>query len=105
MSELTFEWDDRKNRANLKKHRISFEEAQTVFFDESAIEFFDPDHSRNENRFLLIGRSFKLRILIISYCYRSQEKVIRIISSRLATRRERRIYLREKSYEKRIRLS
>ncbi|MCI0611803.1 BrnT family toxin [bacterium] len=93
MAELTFEWDARKNDANIKKHRISFEEAQTVFFDENAIEFFDPDHSKAENRFLLIGRSFKLRILIISYCYRQSEEVIRIISSRMATKKERMIYI------------
>jgi uncharacterized DUF497 family protein len=93
MPELRFEWDERKNKANIKKHRISFEEAQTAFLDESAIEYFDPDHSKTENRFLLIGRSFKLRILIISYCYRSHEEVIRIVSLRKATKKERMAYI------------
>ncbi len=64
MADLTFEWDARKNEANIKKHRISFEEAQTVFFDENAIEFFDPDHSKTENRFLLIGRSLEWTLFL-----------------------------------------
>lgn len=64
MKPLTFSWDDRKNKANQKKHGISFEEAQSVFFDENAIEFFDPDHSEKEDRFLLLGLSYRLRILV-----------------------------------------
>lgn len=94
MHKLQFEWDDRKNRINRRKHRISFEEAQTAFFDENAIEFFDPDHSGTEERFLLLGRSFKLRILIICHCYRKAEDVIRIISARKATKKEQLVYIR-----------
>jgi len=92
MNGLRFEWNERKNRLNRKKHGISFEEAQTVFFDEHAIEYFDPDHSLDEERFLLLGRSFKLRILLVSYCYRKAEDVIRIISARKATKLEQKPY-------------
>jgi len=67
MKPLRFIWDKRKSKANQKKHGISFEEAQTVFFDENAIEFFDPDHSKSEDRFLLLGLSSNLRILVISH--------------------------------------
>ena len=92
MNGLRFEWNERKNRLNRKKHGISFEEAQTVFFDEHAIEYFDPDHSLDEERFLLLGRSFKLRILLVSYCYRKAEDVMRIISARKATKLEQKPY-------------
>jgi uncharacterized DUF497 family protein len=91
---LRFEWDESKNRLNQRKHRISFEEAQTVFFDDDAIEFADPDHSEEEDRFLLLGRSFRLRVLIVCHCFREREDVIRIISARKATRRERLVYTR-----------
>lgn len=69
MKPLRFSCDNRKNKANQKKHGLSFEEAQTVFFDEDAIEFFDSDHSETENRFLLLGLSYRLRILLVSYCF------------------------------------
>ena len=91
---LRFEWDERKSKANQKKHAVSFEEAQTVFFDEHAIEFPDPDHSEEENRFLMLGRSFRLRILVVSHCLRKSESVIRLISARRATRKERTVYVR-----------
>jgi len=59
MNSITFSWDDRKNKANQKKHGVSFEEAQTVFFDEHAIEYYDPDHSESEDRFLMLGLSYQ----------------------------------------------
>lgn len=88
MDRLRFVWDEKKNRANQKKHGVSFEEAQTVFFDENAIEFFDPDHSEEEDRFLLLGLSFRLRLLVVCHCYRESHGIIRIISAREATRTE-----------------
>jgi len=91
---LRFEWDERKAKANQKKHAVSFEEAQTVFFDDNAIEFPDPYHSEEEKRFLMLGRSFRLRILVVSHCFRRSESVIRIISARKATRKERTAYVR-----------
>ncbi len=89
---INFEWDDNKNRANKRKHGISFEEARTVFLDESALEFPDPDHSEDEDRFLLLGRSFQLRILVVCHCFRESDAAIRIISARKASTRERKAY-------------
>ena len=89
---LTFEWDNRKAAANLRKHGVSFEEAQAVFFDDEAREFFDPDHSEDEARFLLVGRSYRLRVLLICHCFRESEGAIRIISARRATKKERTAY-------------
>ena len=91
---IRFDWDEGKNRLNQNKHGVSFEEAQTVFFDESAIEFPDPDHSEEEDRFLLLGRSFLLRVLLVCHCYRESESVIRVISVRKATRKEKEMYTR-----------
>ena len=88
MDRLGFAWDKKKNEANRKKHGVSFEDAQTVFFDENAIEFFDPDHSEEEDRFLLLGLSFRLRVLVVCHCYRESQGVIRVISARKATRKE-----------------
>ena len=88
---LRFDWDERKNKANQRKHGIFFEEAQTVFFDGGAIEFDDPQDSAKEAKFLIIGRSIRLRILIISYCFR--QSTIRIISARKATSQERVYYI------------
>jgi uncharacterized DUF497 family protein len=90
---LRFEWDERKNRANLRRHGIAFQEAQTVFMDENAILIDDPDHSEDEERFVLLGLSFGLRILVVCHCYR-QDEVIRIISARKANRREDESYVR-----------
>ena len=94
MDDLRFIWDEDKNKKNQKKHGISFDEAKTVFFDENAIEFLDPDHSKEEDRFILLGFSFKLRMLIVCYCYRENDTVIRIISARKATIKERLNYQR-----------
>nr|WP_320193284.1 BrnT family toxin [uncultured Desulfobacter sp.] len=94
MSKLIFEWDDAKNKINLKKHGVSFEEAQTVFFDDNAIEFDDPDHSLNEERYLLLGFSQSLKILVVCHCYRDSDSIIRIISARKATKKEQKAYYR-----------
>ena len=92
MSALTFEWDHRKAVANLKKHGIAFEEAQSVFFDERARLIDDPDHSEAEDRFVLLGLSSSLRLLLVCHCYRREGDVIRIISARKATARESKHY-------------
>ncbi len=94
MSEIHFEWDKSKAALNKKKHGVSFEEAQTVFYDENAIEFFDPDHSGSEDRFIMLGVSFKLRLLVVCHCVRKAQSVIRIISARRATRHEATQYRR-----------
>ena len=91
---MRFQWDDKKDRANRRKHGVSFGEAQTVFFDEHAIEFPDPDHSDEEDRFLLLGLSLRLRVLIVCHCFRESESVVRIISARKATEKERGVYVR-----------
>jgi uncharacterized protein len=92
MQGLSFDWDKEKNKSNLKKHGISFEEAQTVFVDENALLIHDPDHSGEEDRFILLGLSAKPRLLVVCHCYREIEEVIRIISARKATRVEQKIY-------------
>jgi uncharacterized DUF497 family protein len=94
MKELQFEWDKRKEKTNIKKHGVSFEEAQAVFYDENAIQFFDPDHSDDEDRFILLGISFKLRILVVCHCFREDEEIIRIISARKADDDEENEYWR-----------
>jgi uncharacterized DUF497 family protein len=92
MSTLLFEWDDRKAAANLKKHGVSFEEAKTVFFDERAKLIDDPDHSEDEERFVLLGMSSALRVLLVCHCYRGKGNVIRIISARKAIAKESKSY-------------
>ncbi len=92
MNDIRFEWDERKNRENKRKHRVSFEEAQTVFLDDNAIRYFDPDHSEDEDRFLMLGMSFTLRVLVVCHCYRADDFVIRIISARRADKREQANY-------------
>jgi uncharacterized DUF497 family protein len=92
MSELRFEWDERKNRENQRKHGVSFEEARTVFFDEGALLIADPDHSESEERFVLLGLSSALRNLVVCHCYRSEAGAIRLISARKANRAERKKY-------------
>jgi uncharacterized DUF497 family protein len=94
MERIALGWDDKKAEQNLKKHKVSFEEALTVFFDDNAIEFFDPDHSAKEDRFLMLGVSGQLRLLVVSYCFRSKGKQIRIISARKATTKEQKVYTR-----------
>ncbi len=85
---LTFEWDENKDRINQLKHKISFEEAQTVFYDEQALVIDDPEHSEEEERFIILGMSRKANLLVVCHCCRSDENVIRIISARKATRSE-----------------
>jgi uncharacterized DUF497 family protein len=92
MGGLTFEWDDKKNTANWKKHSVSFEEAQSVFSDENALLIHDPDHSAGEDRFILLGLSLSLRLLVVCHCYRKSDSIIRIISARRATRAEQMRY-------------
>ena len=92
MNEIRFDWDETKNAANIKKHGVSFDEAQTVFLDENAIRYFDPDHSQDEDRFIMLGMSFKLRILVVCHCYRSSDSIIRIISARKANKKEAQDY-------------
>ena len=94
MSQLRFEWDPAKAVENKRKHGVLFEEAQTIFLDEFAVLIDDPDHSGEEERFLLLGLSVSLRTLVVSHCYRKADDVIRLISARKATRREREIYNR-----------
>jgi hypothetical protein len=85
---IKFEWHPTKSSAKLRKHNVSFEEAQTVFYDEYAVQFFDEEHSADENRFLLLGMSFEANQLIVCHCERQDGEVIRIISARKATKRE-----------------
>lgn len=94
MKDVRFEWDRKKELANFRNHGVEFEEAKTVFYDERAIEFYDEDHSSKEVRFLMIGLSLKFRILLVSYTFReiSDEDLIRIISSRKATKNEQKVY-------------
>ncbi|MBI2932141.1 MAG: BrnT family toxin [Planctomycetes bacterium] len=92
VGEPRFEWDPRKDRANRRKHGVSFSEARTVFFDEGALMTADPDHSDEEDRFLIIGFSIQARVLLVCFCERRDGDVIRIISARRATKRERRLY-------------
>ena len=92
MSALRFEWDQRKNRLNRRRHGITFEEAEGVFLDDDALLIDDPDHSDQEDRFVLLGFSFRLRVLVVCHCYRHGGDVIRIISARKANPTERELY-------------
>jgi len=92
MNGISFQWDQIKNRENIKKHKVSFEEAKTVFYDESARLISDPEHSINEERFILLGISAKLRLLIVVHAYKENDEVIRIISARKATKSESKYY-------------
>lgn len=89
---ISFEWDPAKATANLRKHQVSFDEARSVFYDEFAVQFFDEDHSTEEDRFLLLGMSTGSKLLIVCHCEREDGEVIRIISARKATRRESAFY-------------
>ena len=93
---MNFEWDENKAATNQQKHGITFQEAATVFQDEDALQIFDPDHSKAEDRFILLGMSSILRILVVCHCYRANDDVIRIISARKATRNESSTYKRRK---------
>ena len=94
MIDLRFEWDEAKSRRNVRKHGVSFEEARAVFLDDNAIRFYDPDHSHDEDRFIMLGMSFTLRILVVCHCYKENDSTIRIISARKATRHEATQYRR-----------
>lgn len=96
MEKLRFEWDARKDRANTGKHGVTFEEARTAFYDEYAIQFYDPDHSEEEARFILLGMSFKLRTLVVCHCFRKAETVVRLISARKASSPEVQEYWRRR---------
>ena len=89
---IRFEWDSAKAAANVRKHAVSFEEAQSVFYDEFAIQFFDDEHSMGEGRFLLLGMSTTARLLLVCHCEREAGDIIRIISARKATPRESAFY-------------
>ena len=92
MNKINFEWDIEKNSTNQKKHGVSFEEAKTSFYDENAIQYFDPDHSEVEDRFILLGLSFKLRVVVVCHCFRKEDTVIRLISARKANKDENEYY-------------
>ena len=96
MDEIKFTWDEEKAKANMRKHNVSFEEASSVFADENARLKHDPEHSDEEDRFIILGFSSTLRILVVCHVYRQGDQIIRLILARKATRNERR------DYEKRI---
>jgi len=89
---IKFEWDASKALSNRKKHGVSFEEAQSVFYDDFAVQFFDDENSDQEDRFLLLGHSNQSRILLICHCEKESGNTIRLISARKATTKERRLY-------------
>ncbi|MCB2173943.1 BrnT family toxin [bacterium] len=92
MKKLVFAWDDNKAEENKRKHGVAFEEARSVFFDDQAIQFWDDSHSSQEDRFLMLGLSYKLRILLVVHCFRETDSTIRIISARKATQNEMKHY-------------
>ena len=92
MSTLQFEWDERKATLNARKHGVTFDEAKSVFVDERARLIDDPDHSVDEERFVLLGLSSALRLLLVCHCYRGEGNVIRIVSARKATNQESKAY-------------
>lgn len=89
---MHFDWDEEKNILNFKNHEIWFEEAQTIWADPTSIEFFDPDHSDDEDRFIRIGHSTSNRVLLVVFCERNSGKTVRIISARKAAPKERKQY-------------
>jgi hypothetical protein len=97
MSEILFEWDERKNKENQRKHGVSFEEAQTVFLDNRALIYFDSEHSKEEDRFIIVGNCIRFRLLMVVHCYREEQLKIRILSARRATSGEQKSY--EESHE------
>ena len=92
MDDLKFIWDENKNKRNIAAHNVSFEEAKTVFYDPNARVIYDPDHSDKEERFIILGISKLLNILVVCHCYRENDEIIRIISARKATAKERKQY-------------
>jgi len=97
MKKIKFEWDLNKDKSNIKKHGVSFKEAKTVFYDKHAIQFFDPEHSEDEERFILLGNSFTSNMMIVCHCFRENETIIRIISARKADKDEEQVYWSEQS--------
>ena len=92
---MLFDWDPEKADINKHKHGISFVEAKSVFFDPNALLISDPEHSENEERFILLGLSYILRVVVVCHCYRKQNSLIRIISARKATKHEQKQYRRK----------
>ena len=88
MNTIKFDWDKNKARINLAKHKVSFEEGQSVFDDDNARLIFDPDHSENEDKFILLGLSCSLKILTVVHCYKDENNIIHLISARKATKSE-----------------
>jgi hypothetical protein len=93
MKEIEFSWDSAKNRENQRKHGVGFQEAATAFEDENGRLKHDPDHSEQEDRFILLGISSNLRLLVVSHTYRRDDRTIRIITARKATQSERKQYV------------
>ena len=89
---IKFEWNSRKAKSNETKHKVSFDEAQSVFFDEYAQQFYDSQNSDDEDRFFMLGKSIKSRVLVVVHCERDGDEIIRIISARKATSKERKFY-------------
>jgi uncharacterized DUF497 family protein len=89
---IQFEWDELKNQSNIRKHKVSFEDAKTIFDDPNGLLIHDPDHSDDEDRFILLGMSTQLSLLIVAHCYQADDEVIRIISARKAEKRESKAY-------------
>jgi len=92
LNNSVFTWDNEKHKINLKKHGVSFEEATTVFEDDNALVRPDPDHSLNEERFIILGLSKYMNLLIVCHCYRTEDSIIRLISARKANNREEKEY-------------
>ncbi|MCB4791846.1 MAG: BrnT family toxin [Elusimicrobia bacterium] len=92
MKHIEFEWDKKKDNSNKKKHGISFEEAKTIFYDPNALLIHDPSHSDHEDRFIMLGVSRILRLLVVCHCYRKDDEIIRIISARKANKKEQKQY-------------
>ena len=98
MKEITFTWDPEKDHNNKSKHDgIGFDEAKTVFYDENARLIFDPDHSLDEDRFIIVGLSQNLRLLVVCHCYKENDSVIRLISARKASVKEEGAYERQRN--------
>ena len=92
MNQIRFEWDENKNRINIAKHNVSFEEAKTVFYDSGALVIEDPEHAEDEDRFIILGISRYANVLVVCHCYRYNDEVIRIISARKANKQESKQY-------------
>ena len=89
---MKFVWDENKAAINLQKHGVSFQEATSVFDDYDALRIFDPGHSEDEDRFIMLGMSAAVRLLVVCHCYRENDEQIRIISARKATKKETATY-------------